>query len=168
MTNRTPSYTLETARRIALMGDTHDTIVGSEVFDLLRPHLSGVDLILHCGDLSTLASLDHLTELAPTLAVRSTTDPDPAPPALVEGPRDVVVAGGCRIELRNKLADEEIIGREDADLVVFSAHQPRLQTVGKTIFVSPGSPSLSETPTMAILDLNDGRPTVHFVFLAPG
>ena len=38
-------------------------------------HLSGVDLILHCGDLECLGVLDVLEQVAPVLAVRGYEDP---------------------------------------------------------------------------------------------
>ena len=141
---------------VALIGDTHDTIVGSAVFDLIRPTLTGADLILHCGDLSRMEAFDSLGGIAPMLAVRSTTDPEAQWPSLVDGPRQVVVHGEYRIEVRNKLEPEDVVERSDVDLVVYSAHHPKLHSEGLTVYLSPGSPALSQTPTVALLDLTRG------------
>ena len=50
----------------------------SDTHGLLRPEvpalLAGVDLIVHAGDIGSLAVLDALREIAPTVAVRGNVD----------------------------------------------------------------------------------------------
>jgi len=60
----------------------------SDTHGLLRPSvpelLAGVDLIVHAGDVGTLAVLDALREIAPTIAVRGNVDTAPWCTALPE------------------------------------------------------------------------------------
>jgi uncharacterized protein len=74
----------------------------SDTHGLLRPEvpglLAGVDLIVHAGDVGTLAVLDALREIAPTFAVRGNVDTEPWCTALPE--TEVVRAGDAgEIEL---------------------------------------------------------------------
>jgi uncharacterized protein len=60
----------------------------SDTHGLLRPEvpelLAGVDLIVHAGDVGTLAVLDALRAIAPTIAVRGNVDTEPWSTALLE------------------------------------------------------------------------------------
>ena len=60
----------------------------SDTHGLLRPEvpklLAGVDLIVHAGDVGTLAVLAALREIAPTFAVRGNVDTEPWCTALPE------------------------------------------------------------------------------------
>jgi putative phosphoesterase len=60
----------------------------SDTHGLLRPDvpslLAGVDLIVHAGDVGSLAVLDALREIAPTIAVRGNVDTAPWCTALPE------------------------------------------------------------------------------------
>jgi putative phosphoesterase len=60
----------------------------SDTHGLLRPDvpslLAGVDLIVHAGDVGTLAVLDALRQIAPTVAVRGNVDSEPWCTALPE------------------------------------------------------------------------------------
>ncbi len=60
---------------IGLISDTHMAGNGRSLPDAALNALSGVDLILHCGDLECLGVLDYLEEVAPVLAVRGYEDP---------------------------------------------------------------------------------------------
>ena len=62
-------YAYPDARTVVILGDTHG---------LLRPelveHLSGVDLILHSGDVGQVTVLHRLKTYAPVIAVRGNVD----------------------------------------------------------------------------------------------
>jgi putative phosphoesterase len=63
------------ARRIALISDTHFMAGdGSDVPQPLLDALSGVDLILHLGHISSAGALDRLEMIAPVLAVQTELD----------------------------------------------------------------------------------------------
>ncbi|MBV8212599.1 MAG: metallophosphoesterase family protein, partial [Verrucomicrobia bacterium] len=64
-----PMFEYPDAKNVAILGDTHG---------LLRPELdeqlSGVDLILHSGDVGQLTVLHRLKQYAPVIAVRGNVD----------------------------------------------------------------------------------------------
>jgi uncharacterized protein len=151
--------------RIGLIADTHDEIAPYDtVADKLSSAFDGVDLILHCGDLTTTGVLDRLEELAPVVAVRSANDPSPEPPRLFEGPH-VLEAGGLVIGLVNTLGDldvGELFGRPVDVVVHGGTHAASIERTDGVLLVNPGSPTLANEVTVAILDIADGRaePTV--------
>ena len=61
--------------KIGVISDTHSAGSGRDLPLKILEALSGVDLILHCGDLECLGVLDYLEEVAPLLAVRGYEDP---------------------------------------------------------------------------------------------
>ena len=60
---------------VGVISDTHSAGSGRDLPDAVFRALSGVDLILHCGDLECLGVLDYLESLAPVLAIRGYEDP---------------------------------------------------------------------------------------------
>ena len=60
---------------VGVISDTHSAGSGRDLPETILSHLSGVDLILHCGDLECLGVLDVLEQVAPVLAVRGYEDP---------------------------------------------------------------------------------------------
>jgi predicted phosphodiesterase len=65
-----------TAGTIGLLSDTHDEFVDwAAVLSQIAAALDGVEVILHCGDITPLAAIGQLGEIAPVLAVRSAADP---------------------------------------------------------------------------------------------
>ena len=60
---------------VGLISDTHSAGSGRDLPEAAMRALSGVDLILHCGDLECIGVLDYLETLAPVLAVRGYEDP---------------------------------------------------------------------------------------------
>jgi putative phosphoesterase len=150
------------ARRIGLVADTHDEIVG---WDDLHPKveavLDGVDLVLHCGDVTTPVVLDRLETLAPVRAVRSAADPPAAPPRLADGPVRLDVDGTLVVLSRTRLEGSDA---GDAAVVVFGGtHEALVETVDGVLFVNPGSPSLAERTSVAILDLSGSTPEARVV-----
>jgi putative phosphoesterase len=147
--------------RIGLMADTHDEKV--DWATLQKPVarvFSGVGLVLLCGDLQTLRVLDQLEEMAPVRAVRGDTDPPAEPPRLVDGPL-VEVTGNVRIAVFRAEPDVGDAAVSGADVVVYgSTHEPVVKIVNGVIFVNPGSPSLSATRCVAVLELSGVRPAV--------
>lgn len=120
------------ALRVGLISDTHG---------LLRPEakaaLSGVDLILHGGDIGGPAILEELADVAPVHAVRGNNDRGP----FAEGLPDLLAIelGGARIVMVHDRADlPSALG--DADVIVTGhSHQPRVEDREGALFVNPGS-----------------------------
>lgn len=141
--------------KIGLIADTHG------YFDPhLTPLLTGVDEILHAGDVGSREVLDDLESIAPVHAVQGNVDPPelvlplsrmirldgvqmevlhilPAPQAQVEawsmGNLPARVATESRMRFRL------CFGAATRVVVFGHTHQPALFELEKTIFVNPGS-----------------------------
>jgi putative phosphoesterase len=155
--------------KIGLLGDTHDAIAPFEgVRDRVAEAFQGAELILHCGDLTTTGVLDALELIAPVVAVRSASDPPAAPPRLVDGPL-VLELGGLSVGLVNTLGDagpEELFGRAVDVVVHGGTHEASIVESAKLLSVNPGSPTLADAVTVAVLDIEAPRATATIVAVA--
>jgi putative phosphoesterase len=126
--------------RIGVIADTHG------LFDraILR-HFSGMDHILHAGDIGDPAVIEQLRALAPVTTVSGNVDGYEASGFEKE---TLVELGGKRIALRHilyergKLTTEgrAFLDRERPDVCVFGhTHQPRVEWYGATLLFNPGS-----------------------------
>jgi putative phosphoesterase len=152
--------------KIGLIADTHDAIAP---FDTIRDRLAaafdGVELILHCGDLTTIDLLDRLGEIAPVVAVRSSNDPPADPPRLLDGPH-VLEAGGLTIGLVCTLGegDPASVFDRPLDVVVHGGtHAAQIDKRGGVLAVNPGSPTLADEVSVAVLEVVEGRPSAVIV-----
>src|SRR5262249_56932448 len=83
-----------TGRRFGVTSDTHDDKTNwPAVLAGLKSAWGAVDAVLHCGDITSAGALAALGDVAPVYATRSTSDPPPAAPALIDGPRVLDVEG---------------------------------------------------------------------------
>src|SRR5271169_6398715 len=140
--------------RVGLIADTHDEVVPwDQVRERVAHALSGVSLILHCGDLTTTGILDHLESIAPVVAVRSQVDPPAAPPRLLDGPQ-VLEAGGVSIGLVNTLPEGRDVAfeREVAVIVHGGTHEASVEVLGGVLYVNPGSPTLAGEVSVGVLE----------------
>jgi putative phosphoesterase len=149
--------------KIGLIADTHDNLVE---WDAIQPRVAhafdGVDLIVHCGDLSTLGVLDRLAEIAPVVAVRSPADPPADGERLFDGPHWIEHAGSA-IAVVNALGEQTF---DDVAVVAHGGtHQASVERRAGQLVVNPGSPSLAETVTVAVLELDGGRAEATIVAL---
>lgn len=122
--------------KLGILSDTHDFLdarVG-EIF-------SGVDHILHGGDVGSHALLAELESIAPVIAVLGNTD------AGVDlNLTEVVTLGGRKFLLHHivnprALTDDlkVLIARERPDVVVFGhTHKPFNEVIGGVLFLNPG------------------------------
>ncbi|MBI1941900.1 MAG: metallophosphoesterase family protein [Acidobacteria bacterium] len=141
--------------KIGVISDTHG------YFDPRLPELfSGVDAILHAGDVGSGKVLDQLAQNAKVYAVRGNIDS----PALELPPSLKTSFEGVQVEVIHQLSlpqselevwsDGEMLGKmqperreaflqgfdEPTRVVVFGhSHQPCLLTVGHRLFFNPGS-----------------------------
>jgi uncharacterized protein len=160
------------ARRVGVLADTHCVSPdGSDLpVDVLEA-LGGCDLILHCGDVSSLGTLDRLATLGPVLSVRSAIDPPADGVRVHEGPL-IVRAGHTLIGMSTDLPDlmepSDLFGT-DVDIALTGAsHVPHVTRLGSTVLVNPGSPTIplsTSGPTIATIDLDGPRSTVQIVHL---
>ena len=152
---------------IGLISDTHGQ---------LRPDVhtafSGVELILHAGDVGGSEILRELELIAPTRAVYGNTDP-PGDPELVE--RIDIAIDGVRIHVSHghevgSPTPAKLLERYDADVIVYGHTHKQLvaQADGRWV-VNPGAAGprrFDLKPSVARLTLDAGKISVELVELS--
>lgn len=132
-------------KRIGVISDTHLTTVDQAFARRMRQVFAGVDMILHAGDITSLAVLDAL-EAPEVLAVAGNMDHGPTAAQLpvkrvltVDGLRIGLMHGwGSREGLAQRVAAEFAADR--VDCVVFGhSHQPTNFEAGGVLCFNPGS-----------------------------
>ena len=124
--------TLPDARTVAILGDTHG---------LFRPelaeHLSGVDLIVHSGDVGQVTVLHRLKQYAPVIAVRGNVDDH------LEGlpETELISIRGRLIYVLHVLANLDLDPAVAGFAMVVSghSHQPLIRMTKGVTYVNPGS-----------------------------
>ena len=156
--------------RIGLVSDTHDNLCDwPAVYARVSAALDGVDLVLLCGDISTMQVLDDLERVAPVRATRNPSDPEPIPGRLDDGPI-VIDVDGTPIGLTFRVPDpragtdwSKFFG-QPVDVVVFGGtHAPVIEDDGGVLLVNPGSPSLAAELTVGELVVGDGPPRARII-----
>ena len=143
--------------RIGVLSDTHG------FFDprIVR-HFTGVDHIIHAGDIGNQAILVRLEALAPVTAVTGNVD--------WGSPLDRDYRRIERIDLRGYQIFITHIGGKPAELatrlpeprpdiyIYGHSHIPALEHLGGVLFLNPcaaGKPRFGRQPSLALLDLGD-------------
>jgi uncharacterized protein len=164
--------------RIGLLTDTHLPSTIRELWDEVRDVFSGVDLILHGGDIVSPRVLDWLQEIAPTLAARGNND---------SGWDDSRVQDihwlnleGWRLAMIHDMEPEERpieelkrfhLKGQHADIIITGhTHFERLDYRDGVLQINSGSPThphlWSTRPgTVGLLDLAPGKITAHIIRL---
>ncbi|UVO36013.1 metallophosphatase family protein [Bradyrhizobium arachidis] len=146
--------------RIGIISDTHG---------LLRPEaergLTGVDHIIHAGDIGRPEIVDALRQIAPVTAIRGNVDngewareyPD----------TNLVRLAGKSIYVLHDLKTLQANPRADIDVIVSGhSHVPKIDTVDGVLYLNPGSAGrrrLQLPITLATLEITLGgmRPEIH-------
>jgi putative phosphoesterase len=147
--------------RIGIISDTHG---------LLRPEarerLSGVDHIIHAGDIGGPEVIAGLRELAPTTAIRGNIDIGRWAKTYPHTAR--LKLGGQSIHVIHNLKELDLDpAAAGIDVVVSGhSHQPKIETVGGVLYLNPGSagPRRFTLPiALATLELTRDalRPRLH-------
>jgi putative phosphoesterase len=139
---------------IGLISDTHN---------LVRPEariaLSGVDRIIHAGDICGPAVLEQLAQIAPVTAVRGNNDHG-AWAAELDTVEQIEVEG-VRILVLHDLNDLTEDMQAGADVIVSGhSHKPLIRMESGVLFINPGSagPRRFKLPvSVGFLDIVDGR-----------
>jgi putative phosphoesterase len=152
-----------------------DIIVGliSDTHGLVRPDIarvfSGVELILHAGDVGGAAVLEGLRKIAPIEAVYGNVD-DPHDPALMR--ERVVTLGAVTIHVSHghevgRPSAELMLARYQGDVVVFGhTHRAVVHDAGQRLCVNPGAAGprrFDVRPSVARLVITAGRPRAEIV-----
>lgn len=155
---------------VGVIADTHG-ILEPEVLRIFQ----GVRLILHAGDIGTLAVLQALEAVAPVKAVLGNVD-DPR----VVGGHPVQRAedvGGIRVLVTHQIGSPErvlpkvarAVAEESPRVLCFGhSHTPTNAERGGILFLNPGGagPRRFGLPrSVALLHVDEGRPAAEIVFL---
>jgi putative phosphoesterase len=152
------------ARLVGLISDTHG---------LLRPSvhqaLSGVELILHAGDVGGKAILQELELIAPVKAVFGNTD-SPGDPNLVEAIDMTIDGVSIHVSHGHELgspAPARLAESYSADVIVYGhTHQQLVTRLGQKLVVNPGAAGprrFSLKPSVAILKIEGGDAEVEII-----
>lgn len=157
--------------RIGVISDTHIPKHGARLPDTVLRHFEDVELILHAGDLSTLAVLDQLSAYAPVEAVRGNVEQQEVVMNLPI--TRTLVVGGCEIGIVHILDDREHYFRNariefpTARVVVFGhSHIPWVEDRDGMLLLNPGSAMerrRQPTCTIARLTITDGEPSAEII-----
>jgi uncharacterized protein len=157
--------------RIGVISDTHIPSRARRVPDAALKHFEDVELILHAGDLSTLAVLDQLSAYAPVEAVQGNVESEEVIAALPIK-RELVV-GGCVIGLVHILGERARYLRNArsefsaARVVVFGhSHIPHIEETPGLLLLNPGSATDRRRQpmcTIARLTIEDGAPRAEII-----
>jgi len=143
------------------MGDLRVGVI-SDTHGLVRPEalaaLDGCTMLIHAGDIGSMAVLETLSRHAPVHAVRGNVDRDPGLMA-IPVTLDLVV-GGLRVHVVHRPQDIDPLAAAAADLVVCGhTHQPRIDRIDRTLRVNPGSagPRRFSLPvSVALVEVRNG------------
>jgi putative phosphoesterase len=142
----------------------HTVGVISDTHGLLRPEavaaLTGVERIVHAGDIGSPDVLTQLERLAPVVAVRGNNDRDAWAADIPE--TEVVEVGGVSLYVLHDLHELDLNPRAAgfAAVIAGHSHQPRLDERDGVIYLNPGSagPRRFKLPiSLARLTVTDSR-----------
>ena len=152
--------------RIGLIADTHG-LVRPEVFGAFE----GVNQILHAGDVGGRAVLKELETIAPLRAVYGNVDM-PGDPNLEQTLHVTVDGRTIHVSHGHELGSptpSKLLTRYDADVVVYGhTHRALIERTGDRLVVNPGAAGprrFDVQPSVAILDVTDGKTDVRIVWL---
>jgi uncharacterized protein len=148
---------------IGVISDTHG---------LVRPQaveaLSGVDMILHAGDIGNSAVLDELREIAPVVAVRGNNDKGEWAESLPDW--EVVEIGAVSIYMLHDLKEIDISPAGTFGVVISGhSHKPAVEERRGVLYVNPGSagPRRFSLPvSLAHLRIEGGKVTAELTELS--
>lgn len=164
---------MNSVHRVGVLSDTHVPKRGARLPDVVLRHFEDVELILHAGDLSTLAVLDQLSAYAPVEAVQGNVEQHEVVMKLPI--KRTLVVGGCEIGMVHILGERRYYARNarheflGARVVIFGhSHIPWLEDANGLLLLNPGSAmDRRQQPhcTIALLTITDGEPAAEIIAL---
>lgn len=162
---------MNSVHHVGVLSDTHVPKRGARLPDVVLRHFEDVELILHAGDLSTLAVLDQLSAYAPVEAVQGNVEQHEVVMKLPI--KRTLVVGGCEIGMVHILGERRYYARNarhefpGARVVIFGhSHIPWLQDANGLLLLNPGSAmDRRQQPhcTIALLTITDGEPAAEII-----
>jgi putative phosphoesterase len=153
--------------RIGVISDTHGMFNPA-----VKSHFATVEHILHAGDIGKQAVIEQLQMIAPVSAITGNVDWDK--------PLDQLYPRTLSLELAGCIIYMTHIGDKPANLVnhlpnprpdiyIFGhSHIPLVERLDEVLFLNPGSagsPRFGRKPSLAILTIKHGEPTVELIWL---
>jgi len=132
--------------KVGVLSDTHvptaAPFLPAAVFDIFK----GVDLILHCGDITELSVLDELRAIAPVEAVAGNVDDAevhmklPLKKVLTLGKFSVgLIHGKYKLDVQKEMIRKEF---DAVDLIVYGhSHHAFWGKIDDLWYLNPGSPT---------------------------
>ena len=151
---------------VGLISDTH-SLVRPEVFDAL----TGVELILHAGDVGGRNVLDELGAIAPVRAVFGNTDPpgDPDLEAAIDLRVDRLTVHVSHGHELGSPTPARLIERYRADVIVYGhTHKALVERVQSRLVINPGAAGpkrFNLKPSVARLTVVSSQAEVEIVWL---
>ncbi len=147
--------------KIAVISDSHGLLRG----EVLK-RLSGVDAIVHAGDIGTDEVLNQLCSVAQVYAVRGNTDNSPCLRHIPNN--DCFEIGGRTFYLQHILEyiDIDPVAAEIDFVITGHTHQPALQEIQGVTYLNPGSigPRRFDYPiSMAFIEIKGQSFDINFV-----
>lgn len=156
--------------KIGVISDTHIPINAQELPPQLAKIFTGVELILHGGDIYLRTVLDDLQTIAPVLAAYGDGD-ERMHLNIKDDPRikhrHLISVDGLRIGLIHTLrlhqvSPEKAFGQHVDIAVCGHSHEASIVTHQGVLIVNPGSATLpshqiNRLGTVALLNINDGK-----------
>lgn len=165
---------------IGLLSDTHvrlpgtrvelSTLTTEELPIQIKDAFSGVDLILHAGDIYSLPVLDMLETVAPVLAAEGDDDPF----NLVNDNRvkhsHTLTVEGVTIWLSHYGLWPEESKEKTPDVIVYGhSHRSAQEKRNGVIRINPGSPTFPQyhkiPGTVALMNIDSGKVDIEIVQL---
>ncbi len=171
--------------KIGLLADTHMPGSIRELWPQVYDAFSGVDHILHAGDLHTLEVIDELGKLAPTIVSRGNGDAGIIDERIEdtwimewEGIRLAMIhhfptPGKKPAEIIEAKIDR-LFDRDRPDVIVYGhTHDESIHLHGDVLLVNPGSPTLPKNQstrrgTIGLLDIEAGHVTASLFQITEG
>ncbi len=134
--------------KIICISDTHIENGNKKLPDVLIRALEGADLILHAGDITSLAVIDELKAYAPVEAVAGNMDGFDVAEKLPE--KTIIQAGRFRIGLVHgggsvRDLEERVVRmfrHDGVDCIVYGhSHRANIENRDGVLLVNPGSPT---------------------------
>jgi putative phosphoesterase len=159
--------------KIGVISDTHLPRGNRKIPDGVFTLFADADLILHAGDFVQADVLYELGAIAPVKGVLGNCDtPELARQVPV---KESIEIDGVLIGMIHDSGDRERRRQRMAKafpghrVVVFGhSHMPVIDDDGELMLLNPGSacdPRRARTPTVAVLDITDGKPSARLVEL---
>ncbi len=150
--------------KIGVIADTHIPSNCESIPDKIKECFSGVDMIIHAGDLTELYVLDELAKITPKIeAVYGNMDSHQAHGKLPQ--KKIIKIGKFKIglshgsgsprDLNERMASEF----KNVDVIIFGhSHKPVNETRKGVLFFNPGSATdtvFAKEKTIGILEITD-------------